>query len=99
MRGQGAVRATAGAWPVGSSFAVAASLLKNVYDSVIVVTWSGSAGSTMKRTGIARCSPACSSCSVKQKHSVLLKYVDATDGATDGAALPTIAWSDVLVAT
>ena len=38
-----------------------------------MVTSSGSAGSTMKRTGMSRDSPAASVCAVKQKHSVLLK--------------------------
>src|SRR3546814_3926123 len=46
----------------GSSWAVAISLLKKVYDRVSVVTSLGSAGSTMKRTGITRSSPACSNC-------------------------------------
>src|SRR3546814_2007604 len=45
----------------GSSWAVAISLLKKVYDRVSVVTSLGSAGSTMKRTGITRSSPACRS--------------------------------------
>jgi hypothetical protein len=38
-----------------------------------VFTPAGKPGSTMKRTGISRDSPAASVCSVKQKHSVLLK--------------------------
>src|SRR3546814_12036589 len=67
----------------GSSWAVAISLLKKVYDRVSVVTSLGSAGSTMKRTGITRSSPACSNCWVKQKHSYLLKNADADDGAID----------------
>ena len=41
----------------------------------------GSFGSTMKRTGMRRDSPDLSTCSVKQKHSVLLKYSDAVFGA------------------
>src|SRR3546814_8049197 len=78
----------------GSSWAVAISLLKKVYDRVSVVTSLGSAGSTMKRPGITRSSPACSNCWVKQKPSVLLQNADPDDGAIDGTAWPTIALSD-----
>ena len=39
----------------------------------MVPTSPGSDGLTMKRTGIRRSSPAASICSVKQKHSVLVK--------------------------
>jgi hypothetical protein len=46
-----------------------------------------------------RDSPAASTCSVKQKHSVLLKHADAVLGATLGTALPTIATSPSLVAS
>ena len=45
----------------------------------------------MKRTGIGRSSPAASICSVKQKHSVLLKKAEARLGATEGTACPTSA--------
>ena len=44
-----------------------------------------------ERTGMRRDSPALSTCSVKQKHSVLLKYDEAVLGAMLGTALPTIA--------
>src|SRR3990167_4747288 len=50
----------------------------------------------MKRPGISRSSPALSICSVKQKHSVLAKKPDASVGAMDGAALPTIAVAALL---
>src|SRR4051812_46454761 len=46
-----------------------------------------------------RDSPASSTCSVKQKHSVLTKYEDARLGATLGTALPTIAFGALLVAS
>src|SRR5690606_9566275 len=59
----------------------------------------GNCGSTTKRTGMRRVSPASSVCSVKQKHSVLLKYSEASLGATLGTALPTMAPSDWLVAS
>ena len=59
----------------------------------------GSFGSTTKRTGMRRDSPALSTCSVKQKHSVLLKYSEAVFGATLGTALPTIACGASLVAS
>src|ERR1700746_1423376 len=61
--------------------------------------WAGSFGSTTKRTGMRRDSPGCSVCSVKQKHSVLLKNGDALFGAMLGAALPTIACGASLVAS
>src|SRR5690606_13007891 len=64
--------------------------LKKVYDRVRVLMLAGSCGSTMKRTGMSRLSPACSVCAVKQKHSVLTKYCEARAGATDGTALPTM---------
>src|SRR5450755_2256487 len=53
----------------------------------------------MKRTGMRRDSPDLSTCSVKQKHSVLLKYSDAVFGAMLGTALPTIAAGARLVAS
>ena len=55
------------------SLAVAASLMKKVYESVSVLISFGRSALTMKRTGMTFVSPACNACSVKQKHSVLLK--------------------------
>src|SRR3569623_3483585 len=59
----------------------------------------GSFGSTLKRTGMRRASFAFSSCSVKQYHSVLLKYSEATFGAMLGTALPTMLRPEVLFAS
>ena len=53
----------------------------------------------MNFTGMRRDSPACNVCSVKQKHSVLLKYSDAVFGAMLGTALPTIAFGATFVAS
>jgi hypothetical protein len=53
----------------------------------------------MKRTGMRLVSPALSICSVKQKHSVLLKYSEAEFGATLGTALPTMSRAEMLVAS
>src|SRR5688572_24719102 len=75
---------------------VNASFLKKVYDRVMVFTSSGRFGSTMKRTGMSRTSPALRVWAVKQKHSVLLKNPDARAGATEGTALPTMVRSEVL---
>src|SRR5690606_26106191 len=55
------------------SASVCDSFLKKVYESVSVWMLSGRSGSTMKRTGMSRDSPGCSTCAVKQKHSDLLK--------------------------
>ena len=41
----------------------------------------GSAGSTMKRTGISRASSVANFCGEKQKHSVFLKYRAIEAGA------------------
>jgi hypothetical protein len=46
---------------------------KKVYESVMVFMSSGSPGATMKTTGILRTSPGPSVCSLKQKHSILVK--------------------------
>jgi hypothetical protein len=70
-----------------------------VYDNVSSLTSLGRRGSTKNRTGMRRVSPALSTCSVKQKHSVLLKNADAELGATLGTALPTIACALVFVAS
>src|SRR5689334_2199645 len=59
----------------------------------------GSCGSMMNFTGMRRDSPGCKVCSVKQKHSVLLKYSEAVFGAMLGTALPTIAFCATLVAS
>ncbi|MNG30715.1 hypothetical protein D3C84_1163870 [compost metagenome] len=40
----------------------------------------------MKRTGISMRSPGCSTCWVKQKHSVLWKYAAASAGVMLGMA-------------
>jgi uncharacterized protein YcfL len=71
------------------------SMRKNVYDKVIVVTpaVSGSssiAGSTKNTTGIDTVSPGLSVCSVKQKHSILLKYLPTVSGETLNVAVPVI---------
>ena len=79
--------AGAAAWLDSASFLVAISFSRNVYASVKVLMSFGSRGSTMKRTGMRLDSPAFSNCSVKQKHSVLLKYNEAEFGATLGTAL------------
>src|SRR5215472_16266209 len=46
-----------------------------------------------------RDSPGSSTCSVKQKHSVLMKYDEASVGATLGTALPTIACGALFLAS
>ncbi|MNE36907.1 hypothetical protein D3C80_1307410 [compost metagenome] len=53
----------------------------------------------MKRTGISMRSPGCSTCWVKQKHSVLWKNAAAFDGATLGMAWAVIGRSVGLWAT
>src|SRR5450432_3425510 len=54
---------------------------KKVYDKVIVFTSLGNFESITKTTGHCLDSPAFSTCSVKQKHSSLLKCAIATLGA------------------
>jgi hypothetical protein len=58
------------------------------YDRVIVLTSSGSAGSTTKVTGMTLLSRGASSWRVKQKHSVFLKCRAARAGETLGTACP-----------
>ena len=55
-------------------------------------------GSTKKLTGISTDSPGFKVCSVKQKHSILLKYAPAASGATLNVAVPVTGLSEVLVA-
>ena len=42
-------------------------------------------------TGISTASPGCSVCSVKQKHSILEKYLPAVVGDTLKVAVPVVA--------
>ena len=51
---------------------------------------SRSFGSTKKMTGIFTLSPGFSVCSVKQKHSILLKYFPAISGVTLKTAWPVV---------
>ena len=53
-------------------------------------TFAGRPAPTTKRTTISLRSPGCSRCRTKQKHSVLLKKIDAFEGATLGMACPVI---------
>src|SRR5712692_8585397 len=66
-----------------------------VYDSVIAAISLASsspaiAGSTKKTTGNSLRSPGSSSCSVKQKHWILLKYLPVSNGVTLKVAVPRI---------
>src|SRR4029079_279320 len=81
---------------VALSLAALPSTSKNVYESVIVPTSFGSAGSTMKTTGIRRVSPAASVCFRKQKQSSLRKYWPASRGQSLWIAWPVTGWSVVL---
>ena len=54
---------------------------KKVYERVMVLTSFGSFASTTNTTGHCFVSPGLSRCSLKQKHSSLLKYDIATEGA------------------